>query len=497
MGILSSIFTARSTANDPGPWGAGMVRYGNGTAFGQASNDEAMRLSAVFACLRLVSEAIATMPLELFTGAADGTRKPAPSTPDYLSFQPPEVSLIDYLSQVMLSLLSDGNSFVATPRDDLGVPLTLVVIDPTKVKVRQDKYGVIDYEVGGESYSTFDLMHIKGMCMPGALRGLSPLSYAREVADLGLAAQRFGAGFFNNGAMPSGIIQAPGDFSKASAERAAGLWDSRHRGVSNAGRVGVLTGGATFTQVSISPEQSQFLATRAFGVADIARFFGVPPHLIADASNSTSWGSGLQEQGQAFGQYSLRNWVKRIEDAHDRLLTTHGKPRQFIKLNMDALLRADTAERYAAYAIGLHSEFLTVNEVRKLEDLPPIPGGDLPTGGFRPASPFGPPADSLTAVVAPPPGTEAPGAPPPAAPAAVATRSLDDLPPAGPVVTFANGAIAVNVRGTDAPQVYVDSPRIDVHVPTPPPVPLIEKTVERNDRGEITRTIEREIPADE
>lgn len=429
MGILRSIFAGNSTVTDPGPWAQGMVRYGNRTTFGDVSNDDAMRLSAVFACLRLVSEAIATMPLEVFTGSADGTRRPFSSPPDYLSFQPPEMGLIDYLSQVMLSLLSDGNAFVATPRDALGVPMTLVVIDPCKVKVRRaPETGAISYEVAGEIYTTFDLMHIKGMCLPGALRGLSPLAYARETAELGLAAQRFGAGFFNNGAMPSGIIEAPGDFSKANAERAAGLWEARHRGMSNAGRIGVLTGGAKFTQVSITPEESQFLATRAFGVADIARFFGVPPHLIADASNSTSWGSGLNEQNLAFGQYSLRNWCKRIEDAHDRLLTTHGKPRVFVKLNMDALLRADTAERYAAYAVALSNSFMSVNEVRKLEDLPPLPGGDVPTGGFRERSPFGPPADALTAVVAPPPGTTAPAAGPAAAPAAPPPTSAGGTP---------------------------------------------------------------------
>jgi len=379
MGILRSVFAGGGgTVTSSGPWAAGMIRWGNGTSIGDVSNDDAMRLSAVFACLRLLSEAIATMPLDTFARSA-GTRKPYRPKPEYLGFQPPQGSRIDYLSEVMLSLLSDGNAFVATPRDDMGIPQSLVVIDPVKVTVRQDGVGHITYEVNGETYTDLDIMHIKAMCMPGALRGLSPLAYARETAELGLAAQRFGAGFFSNGAMPSGIIEAPGDFSPQAQERAALMWDRRHKGPSNAGRVGVLTGGAKFSQVTIAPEQAQFLQVRAFQVPDVARFFGVPPHLIADASNSTSWGTGLAEQSLAFGQFSLRPWVDRIEDAHGRLLTTHGLPQVFVKLNMDALLRAGTKERYDAFAVALGSQFMTVNEVRRLEDLPPLPGGDAPS----------------------------------------------------------------------------------------------------------------------
>jgi HK97 family phage portal protein len=386
--ILRSIFGSQNTSYDQGPWGAGMTRGwldGAGLGIGGAGSSPlttrtAMQLSAVYACMRLLSEAVATMPLDTFQRSA-GTRAPYRPRPEYLSFNPPQSGRIDYLSQTMLSILSAGDAFIATPRDDLGVPLDLVVIDPYMVKVDRDTAGRITFQVAGETYSEFDIMHIKGMCMPGALRGLSPLEYARQTIELGLSAQKFGSSFFNNGALPAGIIEAPGDFPRESAERAAGLWDARHRGAGNAGKVGVLTGGAKFTQVTIAPEQAQFLQTRAFQVPDIARFFGVPPHLIADASNSTSWGSGLAEQNLAFGQFSLRPWVDRIEEAHGRLLTTHGLADVFVKLNMDALLRAGTQERYDAYAVALSSGFLLPNEVRRLEDLPPLPGGDAPVTG--------------------------------------------------------------------------------------------------------------------
>lgn len=382
MSVLRGLFERRSTLVDLPQW-TGSDGWAPGMAYrtGDGSSaDQSMRLSAVFACLRLLSEAVATLPLDTFL-RAEGTRRPYRPRPEYLSFQPPQGSRIDYLSQVMLSLLTAGNAYVATPRDDLGIPVDLVVLDPTRVTVVRGERGAVAYRVNEKLYDDFDIMHIKGMCMPGASVGLSPLGYARETVDLGLSAQRYGAAFFANGALPGAVIEAPGEFPREAAERVAAMWNSRHQGVGNAARVGVLTRGATLNKVSISPDEAQFLQTRQFQVPDVARVFGVPPHLIADASNSTSWGSGLAEQNLAFGQFSLRPWVDRIEDAHGRLLTTHGLPDVFVKLNMDAMLRAGTRERYEAHAVGIASGFLTRNEARRHEDLPPIPGGDIPTGG--------------------------------------------------------------------------------------------------------------------
>lgn len=388
MSILRGIFggSGSGTVTDAGPWSSmsdggwaeGMVRTGG--AGNAASPDQAMRLSAVFACLRLLSEAVATMPLDTFV-RTDGARRAYRPKPDYLTFQPPMGSRIEYLSQVMLSLLTDGNAFVATPRNALGEPLDLVVIDPTKVTVSRNERGAVSYKIDNSLYGPLDVMHIKGMSMPNALRGLSPLGYAAETIDLGLSAQRYGASFFANGALPGAVIEAPGALAQGATDRVAAMWNSKHQGTSNAARIGVLTNGAKLSKVSVNPDEAQFLETRQFQVPDVARIFGVPPHLIADASNSTSWGSGLAEQNLAFGQFSLRPWVDRIEDAHGRLLTTHGLGDVFVKLNMDALLRAGTRERYEAHAIGLESGFLLEDEVRRLEDLPPLPKKNPPPEG--------------------------------------------------------------------------------------------------------------------
>lgn len=378
----------------PGKWQPGMVWQANPSAL-VTSTDQAMRLSAVFACLRLLSEAVATLPLDTFR-RFQGTRQAFRPRPEYLSFQPPQVGRIDYLSQVMLSLLTDGNAYVLTPRDRLGVPTDLIVLDPTKMTVGR-KSGRVVYSCGDEKLDpVFDLVHIKGMCLPGDVVGMSPISYARETIGLGLAAQRFGTSFFDNSALPSAVISAPGEFGQPAADRFKAMWEQNHRGIGSQNRIGVLTGGATLEKVSIAPNDAQFLETRAFQVPDVARIFGVPPHLIADASNSTSWGSGLAEQNLAFGQFSLRPWVDRIEEAHGRLLTTHGLPDVFVKLNMDALLRASLADRYAAYAVGIEHDFQTINEARRLEDLPPVPWGDKPWSQIK--------ADMVSAGMPTPPG---------------------------------------------------------------------------------------------
>ena len=351
-------------------WGPGMVWRG-GVAGGV---DQALLLSAVFACFRILSEAISTLPFDAYL-RLDGTRSEYRPRPVFLDFT--ERSRIDYLSQIVLSLLSDGNAYVYLVRSPLGEVLDTIVLDPSMVTVARVQHRV-EYRVSGKLIDPYELMHLKGMTLPGCLCGVSPIGYARETIGLGLAAQRFGQNFFENGALPGAVVEAPGEMTRESAELFAATWNGRHQGIGNAHRVGVLTGGATLNKVSVSPDDAQFLETRAFQVPDIARIFGVPPHLIADASGSTSWGSGLAEQNVAFGQFSLRPWCERIEEGHNRMMSTMALGDVFVKLNLDALLRATLKERYDSYAIGITGQFLTINEARELEDLPPVAWGDEP-----------------------------------------------------------------------------------------------------------------------
>lgn len=363
-----------------GGWLQGMVWAPSMGGAAGVTTGQSMGLSPVFACVRLLSEAIATLPLQTFTRSG-GIRKPYYPVPAYLLFNPPLQSRITYLSQVMLSLLTDGNAFVATVRDAMGVPLMLVPLDPGQVTVDRVK-GRIVFRAAGEEFDESEILHIPGMMMPGDVRGVSPLRAARECIESGLRSQEFFQNTMRNHAVPPAVIEIPGGGGDPAAERdrarrVADHWHQSHGG-GNAGRIGVLTNGAKLNTVAINPADLEWLESRKFTVSEVARFYGVPPHLIADASNSTSWGSGLQEQNEAFKQLSLGPWIERVEDAHTRLLTTHGLGDVFIKLNVDARLRASTMQRYEAYAAAIENGFMTVNEVRKLEDMPPVAWGDEP-----------------------------------------------------------------------------------------------------------------------
>ncbi len=362
-------FTTGDVVGSTG-WGPGMVWRG-GTSQGI---DQALRLSAVFACLRILSEAISTLPFDTYL-RFQGTRRVYRPRPAFMDFA--HRSRIDYLSQIVLSMLTDGNAYVFLVRDPLGGVIDSIVLDPGMVAVARNRAGQVEYRVQSKLMDPLEIMHIKGMSLPGQITGLSPIGYARESIGLGLATQRFGAGFFENGALPGAVLEAPGKFSPDAAKMFAEMWNDNHQGIGNAHKVGVLTEGAKLSQVSITPEDSQFIETRRFQVPDIARIYGVPPHLIADAERSTSWGSGLAEQNMSFGQYTLRPLCERIEEGHTSLMPGLGLPDVFTKLNLDALLRAALKERYDSYAVGINTGFMVPNEARKLEDLPPLPGGDV------------------------------------------------------------------------------------------------------------------------
>lgn len=359
-----------------GWWGPGMV-WNAGPAV------SAMRISAVWACYRLLSDAVATLPLGGWR-MVGGDRVALDPLPVWLRFDA-GLTRTQYLTQVMLSLLSDGNAFIATPRDRLGRVVGLVPLDPQRVQVEVVD-GAVQFRVASAPgvYGAADIMHLTGLVMPGAVRGMSPIAAARDVVEAASAAQRAGSQHFANAAVPPAVIRVPaaagagpnqGEADRDRALRIAAAWNETHGGVSNAGKVGVLIGGAELQSVAVSNRDSQWLESRQFAVQEIARIFGVPPHLIADSSNSTSWGSGLAEQNLAFGQFALRPWIERIESGHNRLLAGE-VPGGFVKLNLDALLRASLSDRYASYATGISAGMLTPNEARAWEELPVMPGGD-------------------------------------------------------------------------------------------------------------------------
>ena len=354
-------------------WGKNLEDFGVATAAGKNVNVEtAMQVSAVFACVRIISDNVSTLPLDLYRTVGEGREKYT-TVPEWAKFKF-HFGKIDFLSQVAVSILTDGNAYVATHRDGGQQIIGLEVLDPATVTVKQ--VGIEHfYQInGGEYLTTREILHIPGMMLGGSHCGVSPIKYARESISLSLAATEYGAGFFGGGALPGMTVEVPGELSDVGIKALKRAWSDAHGGSGNAHKLAVLTEGAKFSKVTLDPDDAQFLQTRQFQVTDITRIFGVPPHLVGDSSNSTSWGSGLAQQNTTFVQHTLRPLVERIEAGLNWLIQSEGLPPGiFVKLSLDGLLRGDTQQRLDGYETGLRAGFYTINEVRDWEELPPLP----------------------------------------------------------------------------------------------------------------------------
>ncbi|MFF0144624.1 HK97 family phage portal protein [Amycolatopsis sulphurea] len=347
------------------------------------TRETALKVSAVFACVRLLTDAIATLPVDAYRRVA-GRRRPL-AAPDWLIKPNPDIGRIAFFGQIMTSLLLEGNAYILVSRVGGRVVALDVIpasmVEPRYVATRSGrKCLVYQLSVAGEkepsdvvgALGPEDVVHLQGLPLAGELRGVSPLKAASLTIGSALSALEYGAAFFADGALPGAVVNVPGPMTPEGLRAARQTWRNIHGGRGNRHGLAILTEGATFQKVTISPDEAQFLQTRQFQVPDVARLFGVPPHLIADATNSTSWGSGLSEQNTSFAQYSTRPWVERIEEALTALLVADtGDKRAFVRLNIDAIQRGSLKDRMDTYRVGLASGVYTRNEVRAWEDLPP------------------------------------------------------------------------------------------------------------------------------
>jgi HK97 family phage portal protein len=364
-------------------WGAGLPIDVETWAGIPVSRETATRIVAVYACVRLRAETVAELPADAFRKSAQA-RVPIDPAPMWMRQPNDETNWFEFVERINTSLDLDGNAFVAiTARDRLGFPAELFTLHPDEIEVRRDNSGVFYVWSGSQRFSRFsplnplgDVLHIRNVSWGGD-RAPSPISQARNAISLTLAAEKFGAGFFGQGQQLSGVISLPaveGHKSREYIEQMKESWRQDHSGTARAHLPGVLTGGATWTPISVNPEEAQFLETRKFQVSEIARLFGIPPHMIGEVDTSTSWGTGIEQQQIGFVQYSINPRLARLEAAFNQLL-----PRgQFIKWNITGLLRGDSAARAAFYQSGINAGWLLRSEVRALEDLPPEPDLDKP-----------------------------------------------------------------------------------------------------------------------
>lgn len=361
-----------------GAWASGDGIPGRLYSPVRVTRETAQALSAVWACRALIAGTIATLPWDVFT-RRDGGRFRFRPRPAWVGQPNAEQTRAQLVEQIVESMLFDGTAFVYTPRDERGFVREVWCVDPRRVDIRRTDEG-LRYDVRTDSGVVTlrgglmgEMFHIPAYAPPGGLRGMPPLEVARTMIGAGLAAQEFAARFYRQGMTATGIIEVP-QGAEVDSRQLREDFRAIYGGARNAYLPAVLTGGAQWKPLSITPEQAQFIEARQLTKEDIATFFLVPPHLISKVDRTTSWGSGIEEQNIAFVTYTLRQWIARIELAFTTWALAD-LPGVFLRIIVDGLLRGNTEARYRAYAIGRQWGWLSADDVRLLEDMPPLPDG--------------------------------------------------------------------------------------------------------------------------
>ncbi len=383
MSIFSGLFRSRDKPKNR--VGGGWNFLFGGTTSGKAVNERtAMQTSAVYACVRILAESVAGLPLHVYERTANGSKSTKPSHPLYrlLHDEPNrEMTSFVFRETLMSHLLLWGNAYAQIIRDGRGVPIALYPLLPDRMAVDRNESGELVYtyqsDKGQVKLRRENILHIPGLGFDGLI-GYSPIAMAKNAVGLALATEDYGAAFFANGANPGGVLEHPGVIKPEQADRLRESWQSQFGGV-NAHKVAVLEEGLKFHQMSIPPEQAQFLETRKFQINEIARIFRVPPHMVGDLEKSSF--SNIEQQSLEFVKYTLDPWVIRWEQSLQlALLLPSEKATIFIKFNLDGLLRGDYQSRMQGYSTGIQNGFMSVNDVRGLEDMNLLTaeeGGDL------------------------------------------------------------------------------------------------------------------------
>ena len=392
MNIFQGIFKAR---DKPKNLGGGTSFLWGGSSSGKVVNERtAMQMTAVYSCVRILSEAIAGLPLFLYKYGDDGSKDKYLDHPLWrvLHDEPnPEMTSFVFRETMMNHLLLTGNAYAQIIRNVRGDVVALYPLMPDRMAVDRDLQGRLYYRYRKSSddapeirrdktsdviLAPSDVLHILGLGFDG-LVGYSPIAMAKNAVGLAIAAEEYGAKFFANGAAPSGVLEHPGMIKDP--ERIRQSWQSTFGGSSNSNKIAVLEEGLKYTPIAISPEQAQFLETRKFQINEIARIFRVPPHMLADLEKSSF--SNIEQQSLEFVKYTLDPWVVRWEQAMNKSLLLESEKRNvFTKFNVDGLLRGDYASRMTGYATARQNGWMSANDIRQLENLDRIPaelGGDL------------------------------------------------------------------------------------------------------------------------
>lgn len=339
----------------------------------------AMSITAFFSCVRILADAVSSLPIGAYKQSGNAQVLVDPQ-PTLLRGSPyPGLTMRDWLWMMMRSLAVSGNAFAyVTARGPDGRPTALLPVhhDQVQISLNTEQGQTISwtdpiYRIGGKQIPNADIVHIKRYPEAGCPVGMSPIDYAAGTINLSLAADRYGLRWFRDSANPSGVLSSKDDLTPLQVKQNQLNWIAGHQGNRYPAMLG---NGLQWQSLSISPEESQFLQTRHYQRSDIGMWFGIPPHMLGDIEKQTSYGTGVEQQSISFTTYTLGGWLSCVEQALSLLIPNN----QFIKLDIDGLLRGDIKARWEAYGMGRNSGVLSVNDINAMEGRPPIgPEGDI------------------------------------------------------------------------------------------------------------------------
>ena len=360
--MLNNLFESRAISFQT-IWGTGgdiEVLNQSGTV---VNPETVFRVNAIFSAVSLISDTISTLPVDSYI-RRDGARFAFRPRPAWVQQPDVDTTKEAFYGSLIVSMLLDGNGFVRVFRDGAGRVVNMV-----------DGVTYI-YEGENKPLNKNELLHIPDVVRPGETRGISRVTALKDNFGLALALESYAARFFGQGASTQGIIEFPGNLTPEQAKQLVDGFDARHKGFRKSHKTGVLSGGAKYVNTSVENDKAQFIDSRRMAVEDVARAFNIPPHLLGLPGTNTY--SSVEQNNIAFVTHTLRPIVQKLESAFTPLMANEpGGTTAFIKFTLDGLLRGDANSRFTAYSTGLQAGYLTINDIRRLEDLPPVDGGEI------------------------------------------------------------------------------------------------------------------------
>lgn len=361
-------------------WGAGDDISLSSNAGTIVDSKTALQINAVYSAVSLISDTVASLPVDVFI-RRDGARFPFRPAPTWVYKPDVDTTKEAFWGAIIVSMLIDGNAYVRIFSNQRGEIVSMMVLSPLDVEPQRNGLGQLMFKVEGEErlLSSDEIVFVPDVVRPGHIKGISRVDYLKNNLSLATALENYAARFFGTGTHTSGVIEFPGNLTAEQAKSLQDAFDSRHRGWQKAHKTAVLSGGAKYVPTTSENDKAQFIEARKFAVEEIARAFRVPPSMLAIEGSYTY--SSVEQQNLAFVTHCLRPIIQKLESAFSPLMArSQGGENAFLKFNIDGLLRADIENRMNAYSTGLQAGFLSVNDVRRLEDLRPIddPSADQP-----------------------------------------------------------------------------------------------------------------------